>query len=160
MMSYIQQSKMSVKRANALFLFTTGRLYLRLMLPLCIVLIIGCNGDTLTKPRVEVLEIQALTIEPQSLEIENTASVSAAVNYSGSLNALGYTWTTTGGEIIVNTTSVTYVAPNIVNTTSVTYVAPNKAGTYTIRLRVTDGTLSVTKEIAVEVTLGPAIVWQ
>ena len=147
-MSYIQQSEMSVKRANALFLFTTGRLHLRLMLPFLIALITGCGDrETLTKPRVEVLEIQALTIEPQSLEIENTASVSAAVNYSGSLNALGYTWTTTGGEIIVNTTSVTYIAPN-------------KAGTYTIRLRVTDGTLSVTKEIAVEVTLGPAIVWQ
>ncbi len=136
-----------MKQLNRLSLLPIERLCLRLMLPCFIALIIGCNGDPPTKPSVEVLEIQALTIEPQSLEIENTATVSAAVNYSGSLNALGYTWTTTGGEIIGNTASVTYVAPD-------------KAGTYTISIRVTDGTLSVTEKIAVEVTLGPAIVWE
>ena len=71
----------------------------------------------------------------------------AAVNYSGNLNALGYDWTTSGGEILGTAARVTYVAPN-------------KAGTYTIRLQGTDGRLSATAAISVEVTLGPAIVSQ
>lgn len=147
-MRYIQQSKRKVKRATALFLFTLERLALLLMLPLFIALITGCGGeDRPTTPSVAVLEIQALTIEPERLELENTASVHAAVNYSGDLNALGYDWTTSGGEILGTAARVTYVAPN-------------KAGTYTIRLRITDGRLSATEEISVEVTLGPAIVWQ
>ena len=147
-MRYIQQSKRRVKRATAWFLFILERLPLRLLLPLFIALITGCGGgDPVTQPSVAVLEIQALTLEPERLEIEDTASVRAAVNYSGNLNALGYDWTTSGGEILGTAARVTYVAPN-------------KAGTYTIRLRVTDGRLSATAAISVEVTLGPAIVLQ
>ncbi|MCG9126732.1 PKD domain-containing protein [Candidatus Poribacteria bacterium] len=114
------------------------------VLLLTIVLIYGCEDTQELKPE-DIIEIGSLTVEPDSIEIENTATIISTVVYSGNVRMIGYNWTTTGGRIIGDSASVTFVAPK-------------NPGNYTITLKVTDGMITATKTVLVNVTLGPTVV--
>lgn len=110
-----------------------------------IVFIYGCDDPIGTTNPIDIIEIASLTAEPDTIEIENTATINSTVVYTGNVRMIGYNWSTSGGRIIGDSASVTYVAPK-------------NPGDYTITLKVTDGMISDTKNVIVKVTLGPTVV--
>ena len=118
-------------------------IFLNILL-LITVLISGCDDPIEIKP-VDIIEIASLIVDPDTIEIENTATINSTVVYSGNVRMIGYNWSTTGGRIIGDSASVTFVAPKI-------------PGNYTITLKVTDGMISTSKNVLVIVILGPTVV--
>ena len=119
-----------------------------------ILMLVGCSdGETPIPSIPHTLEINGLNITADTLETGNTATVTASIDYSGEEASLTYTWKGTGGKIVGETASVTYLAPD----------AP---GTYTITLQLTDGLVSAQQSIAVEVvgvpslTIGSGTYWE
>ena len=114
----------------------------RALLPLfCLLILIlcGCGDDeNPTQPIQNVLEIKELSITDQPLEVGNTATVTALINYSGDEVDLIYTWKATSGKIFGEASSVAYLAPD-------------RPGTDTITLELTDGFVVEKHSIIVEV---------
>ena len=119
--------------------------YLRILCLLCAIgLVSACDTDNLLSIDKKMLDID-LQSESQTLNIGDTTTITATVNYSGDSDVLVYEWDTSGGRIVGDGTSVVYVAPE-------------SAGTYTVSLEVSDGTVTVGHEIRIEVNIGHAIV--
>lgn len=116
-----------------------------LILPLLIGLIAGCDSENLLSLDGEMLEIVTLRPETQTLNIGNTTTLTATVSYSGDTIALAYRWHVSGGKIVGDGSSVVYIAPET-------------AGTYTITFEVTDGAVTASQDIRIEVSVGNAIV--
>ena len=112
---------------------------------LTIVFVYGCDDPIGTTNPIDIIEIASLTVEPDTIEIENTATINSTIVYTGNVRMIGYNWSASGGRIIGDSASVTYVAPK-------------NPGNYTITLKVTDGMISATENVTVKVTLGPAVV--
>lgn len=92
----------------------------------------------------EMLDVD-LASESNSINIGDTTTISATIVYSGDTGALVYRWSTTGGRITGEGSSVVYIAPDT-------------EGSYTITLEVSDGTVTEKSDIRITVNLGPAIV--
>lgn len=122
-----------------------NRLKLNFHIPivLCIILILGCDTENFLNPDTEILEVD-LKSDSQTLNIGDTTTITAIIDYSGDTFVLVYKWTTTGGRIIGNGTSVIYVAPE-------------STGRYTISLEVSDATVKDTYDIQIDVNIGHAI---
>lgn len=122
------------------------RFYFRILCLLSAIgLITGCDTENLLSLDEEILEIATLSTGTQPLNIGDTTTLTATVNYSGEDTALGYRWRATGGMIVGDSTSVVYIAPET-------------AGTYTITFEVTDGTVTASQDIRIEVSVGNTIV--
>ena len=107
-------------------------------------LISACDTNNLLGIDEEMLDID-LEYESQTLNIGDTTTIMATVNYSGDSAVLVYEWQASGGRIVGDGTSVVYVAPE-------------SAGSYTISLEVSDGTVTERHDILIEVNIGHAIV--
>ena len=119
--------------------------YVRILCLLCAAsLISACDTNNLLSMDKEMLDID-LESESQTLNIGDTTTITASVNYSGDPAVLVYEWDASGGRITGNGTSVVYVAPE-------------SAGTYMITLEVSDGTITKRQDIRIEVNIGHAIV--
>ena len=119
-----------------------------------ILMLTGCTDGQSPIPSIlHTLEINSVTITTDTLETGNTATVTALINYSGEAASLTYTWKATGGTVVGETATVTYLAPD----------AP---GTYTITLQLTDGLVSTEQSITVKVvevpsfTIGSDTYWE
>lgn len=115
-----------------------------LFLLLSVTLISACDTDNLLDIDREMLDID-LETDLQTINIGDTTKINAHIDYSGNTAVLVYEWDTNGGRIVGEGTSIIFVAPET-------------AGTYTITLKVSDGTESVQKNIQIQVDLGNAIV--
>ena len=115
---------------------------LLLLMALC--LISACETDNLLNIDAETLEI-TLNADTQMLNIGDTTTITATVNYSGDASALDFIWKVSNGRIVGDGNSVVYVAPE-------------SAGTNTITLEVTDGNVSDRQDIRIEVGIGHAII--
>ena len=103
----------------------------------------GCAGTTPTINHHPT--IISLTANPQSpIEVnQDTAITCLATDQDG--DTLTYTWTKTGGTITGSGSAITWTAPAVVET-------------YTITCTVSDGELTATRSLTIEVsTLGPEI---
>ncbi|MDE0088945.1 MAG: hypothetical protein OXU23_24720 [Candidatus Poribacteria bacterium] len=121
------------------------QIYIQILCLLCaIAFVSACDTENLLNIDGEMLEID-LQSESQTLNIGDTTTITATVNYSGNPAVLVYEWNASGGRIIGNGESVVYVAPE-------------SAGTYTITLEVSDGTVTERNDIRIEVNIGHAIV--
>ena len=119
--------------------------YIRILCLLCAIgLVSACDTENLLNMDREMLDID-LQSETQTLNIGDTTTINATVNYSGNPAVLVYEWNATGGKIIGDGDSVVYVAPE-------------SAGTYTISLEVSDRTVTERNDIRIEVNIGHAIV--
>ena len=107
-------------------------------------LISACETDNLLNIDAETLEI-TLNADTQMLNIGDTTTITATVNYSGDASALDFIWKVSNGRIVGDGNSVVYVAPE-------------SAGTNTITLEVTDGNVSDRQDIRIEVGIGHAII--
>ena len=104
----------------------------------------GCDiNDTLSLDS-ELLDVD-LAADANSINIEDTTTISATITYSGNTDVLVYRWSTTGGRISGEGTSVVYIAPET-------------EGNYTITLEVSDGTVTEKDELRITVKIGNAIV--
>ena len=125
--------------------YNTQFYYFKIFCLLCAIgLVSACDTDNLLSIDKKMLDID-LQSESQTLNIGDTTTITATVNYSGDSDVLVYEWDTSGGRIVGDGTSVVYVAPE-------------SAGTYTVSLEVSDGTVTVGHEIRIEVNIGHAIV--
>lgn len=104
----------------------------------------ACETENLLNLDAETLEI-SLKADTQMLNIGDTTTITATVDYSGDASDLDYIWNVSNGKIAGEGDSVVYVAPD-------------SAGTYTITLEVTDGIVSDRQEIRIEVDIGHAII--
>lgn len=121
------------------------RSYLQILCLMCAIgLISACDTENLLSIDKKMIDLD-LESESQTLNIGDTTTIKATVNYSGNSAALVYEWQASGGRIVGDGTSVVYVAPE-------------SAGTYTITLEVSDGTVTVRADIRIEVQIGHAIV--
>lgn len=121
------------------------QIYLQILCLLCAIgLISACDTENLLSIDKKMIDLD-LESEFQTLNIGDTTTIKATVNYSGNSAALVYEWQASGGRIVGDGTSVVYVAPE-------------SAGTYTITLEVSDGTVTVQADIRIEVQIGHAIV--
>jgi hypothetical protein len=119
--------------------------YVQILCLLCaIAFVSSCDTENLLSIDKEMLDID-LQSESQTLNIGDTTTINATVNYSGDSAVLVYEWNASGGRIVGNGDSVVYVAPE-------------SAGTYTISLEVSDGTVTERNDIRIEVNIGHAIV--
>ena len=102
-------------------------------------ILVGCEADqTLTPPIRHTVEITELTLTNQTLEAGGTTTITATFDYSGDEADLIFKWQASSGQIIGESSSVTYVA----STTP---------GTHTITLQLTDGFAMAEHAITVEV---------
>ena len=112
------------------------------LLPICIfiLILIGCSGDeTLIHPMQQhTLEISELNLTNQTLSTGGTTTVTATFDYSGDEADLIFRWEASSGQIVGDTSSVTYIASDA-------------AGTHTITLKLTDGFEVEERSITVEV---------
>lgn len=121
------------------------RILLRVLGVLCILCMASaCDTENLLNLDSEMLEID-LESDSQTLNIGDTTTIKAAVDYTADTNVLVYEWNTTGGRIVGEGRSVVYIAPET-------------AGTYTITLEVTDGTVTERENIRITVNIGHAII--
>lgn len=119
--------------------------YIQILCLLCVIgLVSACDTENLLNMDREMLDID-LRSETQTLNIGDTTTITATVNYSGDSAVLVYEWNASGGRIVGHGESVVYVAPE-------------SAGTYTITLEVSDGTVTERNDIRMEVNIGHAIV--
>ena len=119
--------------------------YVRILYLLCTIgLVSACDTENLLNLDREMLDID-LQSESKTLNIGDTTTINATVNYSGNPAVLVYEWNASGGRIVGNGETVVYVAPE-------------SAGTYTITLEVSDGTVTERNDIRIEVNIGHAIV--
>ena len=101
--------------------------------------LIGCSGDdTLTVPTRHTVDLSELNLTTQTLGPGGTTTVIAGFEYSGDEADLIFRWEASGGQIVGNASSVTYIAPDV-------------TGVYTIRLQLTDGFAAAEQAITVEV---------
>ena len=107
-------------------------------------LISACETENLLTIDAETLEI-ALKADTQMLNIGDTTTITATVDYSGDASALDFIWKVSNGRIVGGGSSVVYVAPA-------------SAGINTITLEVTDGIVSDRQDIRIEVGIGHAII--
>ena len=111
------------------------------LFPICILILIlvGCDTDpTLTPPIRHTVEITELNLTSQTLEAGGTTTITATFDYSGDEADLIFRWEASSGQIIGETSSVTYVASDT-------------PGTHTIMLQLTDGFAMAEHAITVEV---------
>lgn len=119
--------------------------YVQILCLLCVIgFVSACDTNNLLSMDKEMLEID-LESESQTLNIGDTTTITATVDYSGDPVVLVYEWNASDGRVIGDGTSVVYVAPE-------------SAGTYTITLEVSDGTVTERSDIRIEVHIGHAIV--
>ena len=110
-------------------------------MPLCVsvLVLIGCDIDeTLTPPIRHTLEIRELNLTNQTLDPGGTATVTTTYDYSGDEADLIFRWEASSGQIVGESSTVTYVASDAV-------------GTHTIALTLTDGFEVVERSITVDV---------
>lgn len=119
------------------------KLILHISIVLCIMVILGCDTENFLNLDTEILEVD-LQSDSRTLNIGDTTTITAIIDYSGDSSVLVYKWTTTGGRIIGNGTSVIFVAPE-------------SSGRYTISLEVSDATVTDTYDIQIDVNIGHAI---
>ena len=106
---------------------------------LLILILIGCDTDqTLAPPIRHTVEISELNPTNQTLEAGGTATITATFDYSGDEADLIFRWEASSGQIIGETSTVTYVASDT-------------PGTHTITLELTDGFAMTEHAITVEV---------
>lgn len=104
-----------------------------------ILILIGCDTDpALTPPIRHTVEINELNPTNQTLKAGGTTTITAAFDYSGDEADLIFRWKASSGQIIGESSSVTYVASDT-------------PGTHTITLQLTDGFTTVEHAITVEV---------
>lgn len=111
------------------------------LFPICILILIlvGCDTDpTLTPPVRHTVEISELKLTDQTLEAGGTTTITAAFDYSGDEADLIFRWEASSGQIVGETSSVTYVASDT-------------PGTHTITLQLTDGFAVAERAITVDV---------
>ncbi len=119
--------------------------YVQILCLLCVIgFVSGCDTNNLLSIDEEMLDID-LQSESQTLNIGDTTTINATVNYSGDSAVLVYEWDASGGRIVGDGASVVYVAPE-------------SAGTYTITLEVSDGTVTQSNDIRIEVNISHVIV--
>lgn len=119
--------------------------YFKLFSILCaICLISACDTNGFLNIDTETLEID-LESEAQTINIGDTTTITATVDYSGDASDLDFEWHASDGRIVGSGNSVVYVAPE-------------SAGTNTITLEVTDGNVTERADIRIEVGIGHAIV--
>lgn len=119
--------------------------YFKLLSLLCtICLISACDTNNLLSLDAETLEID-LQSDTQTLNIGDTTTITATVNYSGDASVLDFEWRASNGRIVGSGNSVVFVAPE-------------SAGTNTITLEVTDGNVTESADIRIEVGIGHAII--
>lgn len=119
--------------------------YFKLLSILCAMCIISaCDTDNLLNIDAETLEID-LESDTQTLNIGDTTTITATVDYSGDASVLDFIWKSSDGRIVGSGNSVVFVAPE-------------SAGTNTITLEVTDGNVTERADIRIEVGIGHAIV--
>ena len=120
-------------------------LFFHLLYVFCIIcLVSACDTNNLLSIDEEMLDID-LASNSYTLNIGDTTTITAAVDYSADTDVLVYEWYTNGGRIVGE-------GPEIV------YIAPETAGTYTITLEVTDGTVTARDDIQITVQIGHAII--
>lgn len=111
----------------------------------CIVsLLSACDINDPLNIDAETLNIDLQT-ESQTINIGDTTSITATVDYTGDPTVLIYEWETNGGRIVGEGSNVVYVAPE-------------SAGTYTITLEISDGNVTKRENIRIVVDIGNAIV--
>ena len=111
-------------------------------------LISACDTENLLNIDEETLEIVEILADTQMLNIGDTTTITAIVDYSGDASDLDYVWSVGDGS-----------EGRIVGSgNSVVYVASESTGTNTIHLEVTDGNLTKRDNIRIEVGIGHAIV--
>ncbi|MDE0484260.1 MAG: hypothetical protein OXI67_16895 [Candidatus Poribacteria bacterium] len=121
------------------------QIYIQILCLLCaIAFVSACDTENLLNIDGEMLDID-LQSETQTLNIGDTTTINATVSYSGNSAVLVYEWNASGGRIVGDGDTVVYVAPE-------------SAGTYTITLEVSDGTVAERNDIRIEVNIGHAIV--
>ncbi|MCE2395970.1 hypothetical protein J4G02_15500 [Candidatus Poribacteria bacterium] len=111
------------------------------LFPICILILIlvGCDTDpTPTSAIRHTVEINELNLTSQTLEAGSTTTITATFDYSGDEADLIFRWEASSGQIIGETSSVTYVASDT-------------PGTHTITLQLTDGFALAEHVITVEV---------
>ncbi len=107
-------------------------------------LLSGCDINDPLSLNSEILDVD-LTSNSSSINIGDTTTIAAIISYSGNTDALVYRWSTTGGRISGEGSSVVYIAPET-------------EGSYTITLEVSDGTVTQKDELRISVNIGQAIV--
>lgn len=116
----------------------TGWIWLFLICTLILILV-GCDTDpTLTPPVQHTVEISELNLTSQTLEAGSTTTITATFDYSGDEADLIFRWEASSGQIVGETSSVTYVASDT-------------PGTHTITLQLTDGFAVANRAITVDV---------
>ena len=119
--------------------------YVKILCLMCVIgLISACDTENLLSIDKEMLDLD-LESESYTLNIGDTTTITATVNYSGDSAALVYKWKTNGGRIVGDGKSVVYVAPET-------------AGTYTVTLEVSAETVTSSLDISIAVGVGHAIV--
>lgn len=113
-------------------------LVIYLLLILILMAIVGCSEDIPFFPKETLKVEEVVAIEP-TLEVSDTTTLEAIVDYSGDRTVLMYTWTVSSGNIQGSGSKVTYKAPNT-------------PGTYLVSVTVTDGTISASGTIEIVVT--------
>ena len=104
----------------------------------------ACDTSNLLSVDSETLEVD-LKSESHALNIGDTTTITAIVDYSGDPAALVYEWDASGGRISGDGTSVVYVAPET-------------AGTYRVTLKVSGEMATSRANISIEVNIGHAII--
>lgn len=119
--------------------------YFQHILLICAIgFISACDTDSLLNNDAETLEID-LKANSQTLNIGDTTTITATVDYSGNTTDLDFVWSASEGEIRGS-------GPSVV------YVAPESTGTSTITLEVTDGIITERQDIRIEISIGHAII--
>lgn len=126
-------------------------------------LITGCDRDMDALPEGTLL-IYSLTPEDggeKDLQINQTITVEAKVNYSGDAAELTYNWHIEEGEIHPKGRGVLVPTPSTGNSKNpyetynivvkATYVTPAKKGTYPIEFKVCNGAVTVSNKILIKV---------
>ena len=104
----------------------------------------GCDINDPLSLDSEMLDVD-LTSDSNTINIGDTTTISATITYSGNTDVLVYKWSTTGGRISGEGSSVVYIAPET-------------EGSYTITLEVSDGSITERDELRINVKIGHAIV--
>ena len=123
--------------------------YILLQIQLLCVLILICfiSACDISDPLSldsEMLDVD-LASDANTISIGDTTTISATITYSGNSDNLEYKWSTTGGRISGEGSSVVFIAPET-------------EGSYTITLEVTDRTVTERTDIRIDVNIGNAIV--
>ena len=111
---------------------------------IAICILSGCDINDPLGLDTEMLDVD-LSTDSNTINIGDTTTISATVTYSGNTEVLVYRWSTTGGRLSGEGSSVVYIAPET-------------EGIYIISLEVSDGTVTVKDELRISVNIGDAIV--